>query len=675
MVGSQPVPEDSDEDEGPETPPPWIEFGEGWEAAVNRYESRVGGPFPVPRRPVPVRRVDDDLPHLGPVPTSADSDRSNPFDPWSDSSETSGPGSSSDDVSPFGEFPLPKPGGLGEVSSEEVSPFDDVPLPKPGGLGGVLSEEVSPFDDVPVPEPGGLVLVSPAAPPLEVVVDSLLARVPTSKLGALGATGNPERVRDSAERIVALGDEWIVDEGPDLFARSRDILRSLEQMGVTIATRRVLGRIADQYRPWASDRADQVSSHHWCYQELEALLAVMSMLRKHSPTPGEVAAQRVGRVDGESLGTGTEGGVRFGNDVLLSGPAIRRDDSRQRFMIDATRQLGEPYLRSALEVPRPLFDKYADLERFKEGFDGWEKFDGEMLGVARLLVDGLMSPAPAEHLGDRAMEFIASLSTGEVAKSLRATRHDIASPISPPGGRASVVQLGRRNEWVVVTRRSDVPRAVAVVDMIEGRYNVTLDSLSSMRSSRAEIGRKRRGKYRALPWFVSELEAVESALRRYALLIGRARTSTTARRRDGTDWRLGKVDEATLVRPRTNTDRSIFSGATIYKTRTILLSGHGHSAIDSRCLERTMVHELAHALVQPDVLSSFMDDLGFWTSLKQRNYGPTNLGEGPPSEYGHTSAQEDLAETFEDFLTASDTLEDRHWHRFVWCVREVRGWR
>jgi hypothetical protein len=183
-------------------------------------------------------------------------------------------------------------------------------------------------------------------------------------------------------------------------------------------------------------------------------------------------------------------------------------------------------------------------------------------------------------------------------------------------------------------------------------------------------------KVQTTEWEYKELVAIERAFVHFAPLLGaRRELSTAAGEPQGltTLSKLGlSIDEPTIEgRAGDGTFGEFFGDA---DNVTLYEAGEEYDrqlGDNMRQLEGTVVHELAHALLEDDV-EEFVELMPYWETIDKKS---DVLGaEAPPSRYGQKSAHEDVSESVMFYFMDPLRLRTHCPERYAWIEALVMRW-
>jgi len=226
--------------------------------------------------------------------------------------------------------------------------------------------------------------------------------------------------------------------------------------------------------------------------------------------------------------------------------------------------------------------------------------------------------------------------------------------------------------------------AMPVGDRIRANYGITLDSQTGVNAIKKSYDTARDdvlGGLETRDWSDDELTGVEGALSSYKGMLGPSRRAKGFKSQPVTSFSRVKqgidYDDSTSDY---ELDTTTY-GETFTKSKNISMFDAGKNVKDfatdksaptpdelQKGWKGTIEHELSHALVEKKVIGKFVKDMGFWKSRYKAAYASrddarTDGVEPPPTDYGASNANEDLAETmmfyFEDQTTLSTTYPER----------------
>ena len=223
-------------------------------------------------------------------------------------------------------------------------------------------------------------------------------------------------------------------------------------------------------------------------------------------------------------------------------------------------------------------------------------------------------------------------------------------------------------------------------DRIRANYGITLNNQAGVNAIKKDYKSEARedvlSGLETRDWSDEELTGVEEALSSYKGMLGPSRRAKGFKSQPVTSFSRVKqgidYDDSTSDY---ELDTTTF-GETFTSSKNISMFDAGKNVKDfatdksaptpeelQKGWKGTIEHELSHALVEKQVIGKYVKEMAFWKSrykaaYKSRTAAQTDGVEPPPSDYGASNANEDLAETmmfyFEDPTTLSTTYPLRY---------------
>jgi len=231
--------------------------------------------------------------------------------------------------------------------------------------------------------------------------------------------------------------------------------------------------------------------------------------------------------------------------------------------------------------------------------------------------------------------------------------------------------------------------AETIIAEMQTKYGITLSgqkTIDGIKGSYGEVPAEELQKLSTSVWQMKELRAFQYAMSKYAPILGEDRkTSTLAKFKQGVttigklknaideDSPEGKLDDSTLGETfRGTSNVALFDSITEYVNPAI--TGEGRNAPDNETtIRKTAIHEMAHALIEPLYLQSFINASNYWADFGNVKTG-TKL-ESPPSPYGETSAAEDLCESFGFYFLSPTDFKAACPKRHAFVQGVIKGWK
>ncbi|MBK9371208.1 MAG: LysM peptidoglycan-binding domain-containing protein [Deltaproteobacteria bacterium] len=234
-------------------------------------------------------------------------------------------------------------------------------------------------------------------------------------------------------------------------------------------------------------------------------------------------------------------------------------------------------------------------------------------------------------------------------------------------------------EQVAVHNKAEAQHAQWILHMLRDTYGVSVDSevgVKALWAAYDDVFMEELLKVQTTEWEYKELVAIERAFTHFAPLLGAKRELSTAAGEDQGVTTLSKLGLSISG----DDEDGYASDDTIgqyFKTAdnvTLFEAGEEYDrqlGDNMRQLEGTVVHELAHALLEHDV-PDFVASMPYW----KRDYEKSGAqgAEAPPSRYGQKDAHEDLSESVMFYFMDPLTLRTRCPERYAWIDALVMSW-
>jgi hypothetical protein len=258
------------------------------------------------------------------------------------------------------------------------------------------------------------------------------------------------------------------------------------------------------------------------------------------------------------------------------------------------------------------------------------------------------------------------------------------TPKVDPGAR--VEKIG--TESVQVSGDAELDEAKTIIKSIKSKYGISLSSPQTVKAIKAEYGdvsAKEIAKLRTGTWEMKELRAVDAALAHFAPILGSSRKKSTLATRSQGVTSLGRVkqaideDSATGVVEDGTMGEYFGSKKNVgfFDSVTDLADNRYHkpgpeTADNATTLEANAVHEMSHGLIEPHYINTWVKKMGFW--FDEDTPSGELTAEDPPTQYGQTSAGEDLAESVAIFFVNRAQLKAACPERETFLSQMVAGW-
>jgi hypothetical protein len=178
------------------------------------------------------------------------------------------------------------------------------------------------------------------------------------------------------------------------------------------------------------------------------------------------------------------------------------------------------------------------------------------------------------------------------------------------------------------------------------------------------------------PWLYKELQAIERALAHYAPILGKSRAGSTRSAAPQELVAVGKLEERLGIKNGKTVFKPTVMGTYFGASQTFAMYKHGETAtpdfsdIDKQ-IEGTAIHEIAHGLFEY-AEGDFVKTFDYWLDADTAS-GKAGA-EPPPTNYGQTSAAEDLAECAMLYFLDRPRLEKACPLRCAFMDKLVTGW-
>jgi hypothetical protein len=271
--------------------------------------------------------------------------------------------------------------------------------------------------------------------------------------------------------------------------------------------------------------------------------------------------------------------------------------------------------------------------------------------------------------GDEALWRVALGGFVQVGEEIRGAASALAA-VDFSASRPAIVWVG--GERVRVKSAAQARDAERIVKLLKESYGVTFDSVAARREVRKDKAERGRSAddvraYDAAPWSYADLQDLEAGFKYFAPILGKARTKSARKSSPQEVVRLGRLSSVRTAEAQYLKDSGTIA---VYQSRSDIMAPD----------EGTVVHEIAHAIFGP-LVEEFRTKIGYWTHRGDPS------SEAPPTPYGATSPDEDLADSVSLFFTAPDALKSGMRgkkrgevgnacpKRFRWIEAEVARWK
>jgi hypothetical protein len=214
---------------------------------------------------------------------------------------------------------------------------------------------------------------------------------------------------------------------------------------------------------------------------------------------------------------------------------------------------------------------------------------------------------------------------------------------------------------------------------IREEYGIDVNSqkgVDAIKASYTDVPESELDKLKTKEWEYKELVALSAALAHFAPILGARRTASSRNGKNQEVDSVSKVDQAidqdsasgTLD---TSTLGEYFRGSSNFS----MFSAGTDSTVDfqdnSKQLEGTAIHELAHGLMRHEV-RGYAKHLAYW---RDRSTASGQAGaEAPITTYGQTNASEDLSEAVMYYFVDRPILANQCPIRHAYIHKIVSSW-
>ena len=234
-------------------------------------------------------------------------------------------------------------------------------------------------------------------------------------------------------------------------------------------------------------------------------------------------------------------------------------------------------------------------------------------------------------------------------------------------------------EQVHVASEAEEKDAARIIADISSTYGIDISSIKAMKALKGankSAPKHLVDKIATRPWLYKELRAIERALAHYAPILGKARAGSTRSAAPQELVAVGKLEERLGVKDGKTVFKPTVMGTYFGASQTFAMYKHGETAtpdfsdIDKQ-IEGTAIHEIAHGIFQY-AEADFVKTFDFW--LDEDTASGKTGAEPPPTEYGKTSAAEDLAECAMLYFLDRPRLEKDCPKRCAFMDALIKGW-
>jgi hypothetical protein len=232
-----------------------------------------------------------------------------------------------------------------------------------------------------------------------------------------------------------------------------------------------------------------------------------------------------------------------------------------------------------------------------------------------------------------------------------------------------VAVIGKQQ--VNVANTEEEKEARAIIKMLKTTYGIEVSSstvISAIKAQYGNVPKSETSKLEAGVWEMKELRAARDALAHFAPILGSQRKKSPLGKKSQGVTSIGRVKQAIDVNTKEGTVDNSTMGEYFGGKKTVGLFdvvtdlsddryvAEGSGGPDNKTtLEANGIHEMSHGLVEPVYLSSWVDKMDYW--LDSFTASGEVSAEEPPTEYGHSNAKEDLAESVALYFINRPRLE------------------
>ncbi|MEA2136031.1 MAG: hypothetical protein QOC68_3940 [Solirubrobacteraceae bacterium] len=234
-------------------------------------------------------------------------------------------------------------------------------------------------------------------------------------------------------------------------------------------------------------------------------------------------------------------------------------------------------------------------------------------------------------------------------------------------------------EEVHVASEAEEKDAARIIAAISSTYGIDVSSVKAMKALKGankSAPKDLVDKIAKRPWLYKELQAIERALAHYAPILGKARAGSTRAAAPQELVAVGKLEERLGEKAGKTVFKPTVMGTYFSASQTFAMYKHGETAtpdfsdIDKQ-IEGTAIHEIAHGIFQY-AEADFVKTFDYW--LDEDTASGKKGAEPPPTDYGQTSAAEDLAECAMLYFLDRPRLEKDCPLRTAFMDKLVKGW-
>ncbi len=234
-------------------------------------------------------------------------------------------------------------------------------------------------------------------------------------------------------------------------------------------------------------------------------------------------------------------------------------------------------------------------------------------------------------------------------------------------------------EKVMVASEAEEKEAGAIIKRITDDYGVDVSSLKAMKALKAgnkSAPKAMLDKIKTRPWLFKELKALERALGHFAPILGLRRLLSTRAKADQEILAVGKLETRLGVKAGKTVWKPTVLGTYFTADKTFAMYKHGETARPvfatvEKEMEGTATHEIAHGVFQY-AEGDWVKTFDYWRDADTAS--GKKGAEPPPTDYGQTSAGEDLAESVMLYFLDRPQLEKKCPLRAAFIQALVEGW-
>ena len=259
------------------------------------------------------------------------------------------------------------------------------------------------------------------------------------------------------------------------------------------------------------------------------------------------------------------------------------------------------------------------------------------------------------------------------------------------GNRAVGALLQREVQWVAgaqvhVADKAERKEAAAIIRRIEKTSGIAVNSLKGVKAVRKSYSTSPKDVLKGVKvaaFEMKELRALERGIAHYAPILGKNRAKSTRKGHKQEVTSASKVHQSiTNDALDTSTLGEFFADSRNFGMFSAGTNYVGVTGDNEKELEATVVHELAHGLMDY-AAADFLKTFPYWLDADTQS-GAAGA-EAPPTDYGDTNLNEDLAESVSLFFVDPDRLKNGDGSadgapgnacplRYAWVAKMVKEW-